>query len=439
MSDSERTPASRALDRLVAEAKEHLDVRDRGSSDRSEPHALGEIDWSRVEAGLMAAIEREKAADDAPVAPERAATPLRRKMLAPAAALFLAAAAVVLLVRKERAPVQDDASAALVERAPASSLRSTEGDGEVRIGSVVATPGSVLRGGDVIEVGAARAVFERPRKVTWLIEQDENARDGPPARAYVESAGEPLVLRLEHGVIEAQVEPVPVGEAFAVDVATEQGVVRVAVHGTHLRVARAGNRVVVDLTEGVVSIGVPPREGITRGKEITAPAHVELDATDLATLRIDRDPSNVRPAIPLGPRAVAATPHATAPEPPAPPSASTPPAPPASTIAAAHRHDHSVPPDAPRAKVEPRKIARSPRETIAAAVRACAATHARPSEVRVTVTSNLRLRVSSSGRVETAQFTPPLLPDIQSCAAEVIYKTRFDETGVVTIPIEYSY
>jgi hypothetical protein len=455
MSDSERSPATRALDRLVAEAKEHLDVRprdagrdDSGLSTRAELRAMGEIDWSRVEARVMAAIDREKAeaASGAPKR-DRAAVFRRQALVRSATFLFAAAAAVFVFVRKDRSPGQQGSiPATVIERVPASSLRSTEGKGEVRIGSRVATPGSVLHGGDSIEVGAARAVFERAQVVTWLLEQDLDAPDGldgPPARAHVVSAGEPLVLRLEHGVIEAQVTPVPVGEAFAVDVATERGVVRVAVHGTHLRVARAGNRVVVDLTEGVVSIGVAPRMGITQGAEITAPAHVELDSTDLGTLRIDRDPAAVRAPIPLGPDAGAApATHAVADRPPAPRHASTPHAPPATAgtvIAAAPRPERSEPTNAPRAKVEARKPALSPRDTIALAVRECAAAHTRPTEVRVTVTSNLRLRVSPTGTVETAQFSPPLQPEIQSCAAQVIYQTRLDETGMVTIPIEYSY
>jgi hypothetical protein len=59
--------------------------------------------------------------------------------------------------------------------------------------------------------------------------------------------------------------------------------------------------------------------------------------------------------------------------------------------------------------------------------------------VHVTVTSDLRLRVSAAGAVESAQFVPPLLPDVQSCAAQVIYKIRLEEPGLVTIPIEFSY
>jgi hypothetical protein len=59
--------------------------------------------------------------------------------------------------------------------------------------------------------------------------------------------------------------------------------------------------------------------------------------------------------------------------------------------------------------------------------------------VHVTVTSHLNLRVSASGEVESAQFSPPLLPEIQTCAAQTIYRAKLEETGFVTIPIEYSY
>jgi hypothetical protein len=305
----------------------------------------------------------------------------------------------------------------------------------------------------VIDATGARALFERPRQVTWVLEQDGAAQDEPgmqepaghdglrtpiegnAARARVKSAGEPLVLDLQDGAIEAQVVPVARGEAFAVDVGTERGVVRVAVHGTHLRVARAGNRVVVDLTEGVVSIGVPPRVGVTYGTLVTAPAHVELDATDLRTLRIDHTPASVRAPIPLvhegavGLRAEA------------PPLAVASAEPPQAAVVASAPKDAVVHASEPAltAKVEPRKAAVPPREAIAAAVRNCAAARSQSGEVHVTVTSNLSLQVSGGGMVENAQFSPPLPADVQDCAAKVIYKAKLEETGLVAIPIEFSY
>jgi hypothetical protein len=61
--------------------------------------------------------------------------------------------------------------------------------------------------------------------------------------------------------------------------------------------------------------------------------------------------------------------------------------------------------------------------------------------VRVTVTSSLTLHIASGGDVETAQFDPPLLPEIQSCAATAIYKATLSESAgtSVVIPIDFSY
>ena len=444
---SSRSAEGRALDALVAEAKEHLDVRAAPSQSTDPPpsakrDALAELDWSRLESRVMTAIEtEEKPALLRDV--ERSRRSRSREVALRAGAVVLAAAAAVaLFVRNDRDAALGDRPSSSGERASASSLRTTEGAGEVRIGGNAVSPGYAVHAGDAIDADGARAVFERPRKVTWLLEQDcaqgEVAR-GAVARARVTSAGEPLVLGLEHGAIEAQVVPVASGEAFAVDIATERSVVRVAVHGTHLRVARSGNRVVVDLSEGVVSIGVPPRTGVTHGTIVTAPAHVELDATDLTTLRIDHAPSSVREPVPLGGQDVAV--GAGSPE-----TSSSPeqpePAPPAprSVVAKgpATRPDGTV-----VGAMTARTSAGLPaREAIAEAVRDCAALRGRArgaDDVHVTVSSTLRLRVSAAGAVESAQFTPPLSPGIQSCAAQAIYKTKLDQTGLVTIPIEFSY
>jgi hypothetical protein len=415
--EDSRSPSGRALDTLVVEARAHLDV---GGAARGKD-ALEEVDWSRLESRLMTEIEKETPQLLGDLEPRRSTRWLRA-----GAVVLAAAAAVALFVRKDRDVALTNPSPTPSEGAPAGSLRATEGAGEVRIGGIVATPGSVVRAADAIDVDGARAVFERPNKVSWLVEQDA---PGLRARARVKSAGEPLVLDLEVGAIEAQVVPVPAGEAFAVDIATERNLVRVAVHGTHLRVVRSGNRVVVDLTEGVVSIGVPPRTGMTYGTTVTAPAHVELDATDLATLRIDRAPGSVRAAVPLGAHGATRNESATSPTevvqltpPPSSPKAATP---------------HAEGPSA--AKHDPPKAVLCAREAIAAAVRECAAARGRSGNVQITVSSRLLLHVSPAGTVESAQFSPPLSPVVQTCAARVIYKTKLDEPGAVTIPIEFSY
>jgi len=365
------------------------------------------------------------------------------------AAALAVAAALAIFVRNEAGGVLVDPSASSQAELSAGSLRATEGPGEVRVDGVLASAGHVLRAGDVLEVDGARAVLERPRKVMWLLERGATAAPEAAARARVKSAGESLVLGLEDGAIEAQVTPVPSGEAFAVDVATEKTLVRVAVHGTHLRVSRTGSRVVVDLTEGVVSIGVPPRTGSTYGTLVTAPAHVEFDAANLdGTLKVDHAPASIRAAVPLvfheaqitarndlpvapvrGPTALVAP--ATVPRP--------------SGVERIDRPDRARAPDPSRPEPvvtpPPGKAPLPPREALAAAVRDCAAARQRPANVRVTVTTSLKLKIAAGGDVETAQFDPPLLPEIQACAAATIYKMKIEESagGSVTIPIDFTY
>jgi hypothetical protein len=435
MKRTKDTRESKALDQLVEEARQHLDV------------PAGE--WERLEARLSArvldAVAREKPAvlRDYERARANERSGARRQLERWArggAAVLAAAAAVALFLRHDTTGISSSGITAVgeAELNSASSLRATEGSGEVRVNRVVATPGYVIRAGDTIEADGARGVFERTHKVTWLLESEhaERARGvEDAARAHVKRAGEPLVIGLESGAIEAQVTPVPSGEAFAVDVGTDRGVVRVAVHGTHLRVARTGDRVTVDLTEGVVSIGAPPRIGATVGTLVTAPAHVELDAKEPSAIRVDHVASAVRTAIPLAPRdTVAAAGHTESSRTEAttmPPPALVAPAP---SLASAK----GITPREPTAARSESPPATA-REAISRAVRDCAAARGQSGEVHVTVTSNLSLRVSASGEVESAQFAPPLLPEIQTCAAQTIYRTKLEETGSLTIPIEYSY
>ena len=447
--EPEPTEASRALGAVTNEARDHLapsisDDRMQGLEDRL---------FARIAAEASTDSEAGKAGkkDIAAASPadDLAAARARRSasMLRVGAVVLAAAAAVALLVKRDPAadpnatrPAAPTTQLVAPVEVHASALRATEGQGQIRVGGVAVQAGHMLRSGDLLEADGARAVLERPRKVAWLLEQNEAAQ--ATARASVKAAAETLVLGLDDGAIEAQVTPVPSGEAFAVDVAAGDKLVRFAVHGTHLRVARTGTKVVVDLTEGVIAIGVPPAQGITTGAEVRAPAHVELDVTDLeGTLKITHDAAKVRPAIPLDAAAVTAA-HANTrtnvePKPAVPPTV------------ALKALPVPRPTDLPPLplKPDPTTPPVPPREAIAAAIKACAKKHTQPSDVRVTITSSLRLKVTQGGDVETAQFDPPLLPEIQTCAAPAIYKAKL-ETGTqgqseaqktITIPIEFSY
>lgn len=427
-----------ALDALVREAKQELTPE------------ISDAAFASMEERILARMAEERA----PLVDEvKAAGNDRRGRVLRIGALVLAAAAAVAVVTKNEPGGAriDGAPGAQVELS-AGSLRGTEGAGEVRVGGQPASAGHALRAGDVVEADGARALLERPRKVAWLLEA-RSEKDGQPAerhvaRARVRFAGESLIVGLEDGAVEAQVTPVPSGEAFAVDVAAGTSLVRVAVHGTHLRVSRTGSRVVVDLTEGIVSIGVPPRTGSTYGTLVTAPSHVEFDATDLDhTLKIDHTPAAVRAPVSLAQHEAPVAARTPEPQPardvPVPVAPATVPRPtsvaraaePSPLEAPARAHDGDAPGTPPAASALP------PREAIAAAVRACAAARSRPENVRVTMTSSLKLKIAAGGEVETAQFDPPLLPEIQACAATAIYKAKITDAaaGTVVVPIDVTY
>ncbi len=406
----------KALERLVREARADLRPEGRGEGD----------DWSKVDEKLFARIAQEPSAaarlDDE-----------RRSRSWWIVGAFAAAAAAAVFLR----PVSHGASFDATSSAPVaathvvSSLVSRTGAGEVRVAGATTKDGSPLGAGDTVETEGARAFFVSAwgsgRTVAWSLEEQSSIDMRRVPRG--QGTDGPLVLGLERGAIEAQVTPVPRGEAFAVDV----GSMRVAVHGTHLRVAREGAHVSVDLTEGVVSIGEPPRTGSTYGTLVTAPAHVTFDLDDPShEVHVDKSASAVRPAIqltasPSGPSAARAVPAAA---PPAAPERVTPPPP----ARAEHEGPGAVaaPPRSDTASVHADPHADA---TVQQAVASCTAPLLRGADVHVTVTSTLSLRVGPDGLVTFARFDPPLAPEAQTCAASVIYRTRFSTPGSLAIPI----
>jgi hypothetical protein len=292
-----------------------------------------------------------------------------------------------------------------------------DGSGGVLVDGRPASGGIGLRLGDVLETGSARATIERPGKVTLTVE--------PGSKTVVTHVQGALILALERGAVEAQVVPVPAGEAFAVDVEGS----RVAVHGTHLRVAREGSRVIVDLSEGVVSIGRAPRTGSLLGTLVNAPAHIEFDAADpAATLTQTHDPAGVR--APVGQLPAAAS---------------------ASVVWLQTQsivgHASSAPAGDVRSDVRPagtsaKPVAATreptPEETIANAVRACMAERPRADNVTVVVSTTLHLDLADDGTVRFARFEPPVAPDVNTCSVAAIYRERFAHGGSAAISIDFT-
>jgi hypothetical protein len=378
---------------------------------------LGRVDWEVADRKLFARIARERRAEI-----ERLASGNRRAWALGAVALT-AIAMTAIVGGKMQDERSLDARQLLAEERTGSLLALTaiEGNGEVLIDGRRAVVGSTLGLGSVVEPRDAQPTVQVPGKLTFVVERS--------SRVSVVHLQGPVVLALDAGAIEAQVVPVARGEAFAVDV----GRSRVAVHGTHLRVSRAGDHVVIDLNEGTVSVGEAPRRGSTSGTMVMAPAHAEFSAEDaLGTLTVSHDPSAVRPPLALG-----------APEQSA---VSSPATGPASSRSEAHEFRagsaSTVAPPRADLRLPSSALPPSPRDpnaetTLAAAVRSCLGERPSAENVTVSVSTTLHLTLRDDGSVRLARFDPPVAPDVNGCAAQAIYKTRFARSGDVAIGVDF--
>jgi ferric-dicitrate binding protein FerR (iron transport regulator) len=386
------------FDKLLEEARAELGA-----------DAADHVDWDAVDAKLFARIDAERRAERARFTPNR-----RRGLTLAGVGLAAAVAIVALLAGKTREPPAADETATVES---AGNVVTIEGGGPVLVDGKVVAGGAPLRLGDVLETGGARATVERAGKVTLTLE--------PGSKTVVTHVQGALILALERGAIEAQVVPVAAGEAFAVDVDGS----RVAVHGTHLRVAREGQRVVVDLNEGVVSVGKAPRTGSLLGTLVNAPAHVEFMASDPAgTLEQTHDPSAVRAAEPESPAAAS---RAVALQRPAPSAGRAP------TLQPGEARSELRSTGGTSTRPTAISPEPSPEETILNAVRACMAERPRADNVTVVVSTTLRLDLADDGTVRFARFDPPVAPDVNACSATAIYRERFGRSGSVAIPIDF--
>jgi ferric-dicitrate binding protein FerR (iron transport regulator) len=397
---------SDALDRLVRESRPELGT----------PEAQG-VDWKKVDERLFRRIEAERRAERAVLVPGSGGR------WALVAGGFAAAAAIAVMVGRAHDVPENQASRTVADDS-AGSLVSIEGGGQLLVDGKPAAAGTVLRPGDVVEARGAQATLERPGKLTLVFE--------PGTRATVTHVQGALVLALEEGAVEAQVVPVPSGEAFAIDV----GKARVAVHGTHLRVARAGEHVVVDLSDGVVSLGDAPRVGSTLGALVTAPAHAEFSAGEAeGTLALTHDPASVRPPASIGPTAQARPSLPIVAAGPASPRAEPGDGHPVAGVAPAiprlesHAGQGAAPP-------RPAPVDPNPEATIASAVRTCIAERPPLENVTLVVSTTVRVDLDADGTVLHARFDPPVAQDVNVCASGAIYRTRFAHGGSVAIPVD---
>jgi hypothetical protein len=396
---------SRRLDDLLCEARDHYGTRQ-----------AVRLDWDAVGRTLAERVERESRA-----AASRS-RPVRRFEWEVFASTIAFALVVIVLLGKAVPRTTGDRAVAAMPTAPVGAV--TDVEGEVLVGGLPASPGTPVRVGDVIDAQAGALIVARPGKVAFVTERGSRVR--------LVRAGETTVLALEYGAVEASVEPVAAGEAFAIDVGTS----RVAAHGTHLRVARSGDNVVVDLNDGVVTVGQAPRSGAVAGVLVNAPAHAEFvvaaapDTVLVTHVRAAvRSPVSVIPGtfgrslpVPatsalLEPGVIDAPPASPAPARPGPTRA------PARAVVVASSTPTSEAPSTPA--------------SLAMAIRNCLKEEPHADNVTVAFESTLYLQIGEDGRVRSARFDPPVAPDVNTCAAPLIYAARFDGGGALTVPIDF--
>jgi hypothetical protein len=395
-----------------------------GLADEMRDLEMPDLDFDRIEKGLMARVDAESRRRR-----------VRARGVTAVAALALAAAAVLVA---GRTPSLSGEGAPRGDQTMPSTASHDIGAGSIESGVMTSSghtlaQGETLHRGDLVE--ATHAIVRAPGRVVYSVE----------GSMTVSETDRPIVLSLASGAVEAQVDKVPSGEAFAVDLVDHGGsgndVVRIAVHGTHLRVAREGKHVVLDLTEGIVNVGHPPKTGSTYGTLVTAPAHVELDIDALETsFTMTKDPARIRAAADLSPSeqiSIANAPQKVAPaqepvhvvDPRVDPHAPKP-----LVIAPAVAQQTQPQAPAPVATVESAPV--DPKTAILDAIAKCEREKvaARPNGT-LTIMSQLNLRVGDDGKVQAARFEPPLEQSVQDCASTTIYKVRFAQPGNVLIDV----
>ncbi|MES1177812.1 MAG: FecR family protein [Myxococcales bacterium] len=357
----ERRPEERALDRLILELCE-----------QSSP----DLDWDRVEARLMREPKPERAS---------AAPSLASRWRLPAAGLLVAAAVAAIVVSRH-ANVAAPRLPAPVARLSSEPLN-----------------GDQLALGAHVTAGNRALVVEHAGRARWTLE--------PHATAVVADGGEFLTLRLESGALTAQVVPNPKLETFAVEV----GGTRVAVHGTAFRVERAGDRVLVAVSEGTVAVeptGTHAEPAFllrrdSRGNFALDGRTGTVEGNASAVVSVNGAQSHREVAASSAPpvRSPAPSVHAVA----APPAVA--PAP----VSAAHQ----LPLQPSISEIE------TGVSSALDLMNRCFHDKTKSSGIRVSASTGLTLSITGDGAVRSVTFAPPLAPAVEDCAVNGLRNLTF--------------
>lgn len=350
-----------------------------------------EIDWSKVEQGLLARIGAEPRARPALV-PE---VPWRRL----AAMAAIAAGAFLGL---HQASGARPAPAAVAQHAPhiAPIAAAAPIDGTLTAGARLLP----ARNTSYVHQGWAKLALRAGSDVT------------------VERVDDRVVLALAAGSIEAAVTPGQIPGSFVV----LAGSTAIAVHGTRFTVVRRASDVLVRVDDGVVSVGSKSKTGPTVRWLVGAHSQgvFSLDGAKEASF-------SDWPAM-AGSAAAAASSSAT--QPADPPVL-------ADSRSADDDDDASTRPPAAQPhglrQVElapiPEELTADSAEPVLAVLRAkiyecyeSAASSMAP-ELKVSVHSLLSMTIAPDGHVVFGRFDPPFKPDAQVCASAAVQAARFPQ------------
>ncbi len=313
-----------------------------------------ERDWGRIEQGILARLAepvgtsaRRVAAANATVEP-----PARSVRSVIFLGAGLAAAAGLALF-----------AASLVQPEQASRAAPRERPAAISAGKT--SKAEALAAQAPRKAGAGSGHAEHDGRAHWTLE--------PGSVARVRHDGAVVVIELDSGSIDAEVEPGHAAESFVV----EAGDVRVAVHGTEFRVERQGEMVDVSVWEGVVSVH---SKAEPLGMKLAAPASKRWAFGQLAL-------AEPTPA------------HAP-------------------TAARGTRSAGQLEPTISEVEAGVSRIQ--------AAAQACFARHTTAKDgVQVSVRSSVALAVRPDGSVVPRGFDPPLHPAVDACTRAELAKIRF--------------
>lgn len=325
---------------------------------RDEPPA--ELDWAAVEQRLMSDVARNQRTS------RRSPYPLAWAGLA-------AAAAVAIFFASQRAKIA-------VPQTPPPIIEATEplrknGDA-LAIGSRVTAPNRELS-------------VDHAGRATWTL--------APGSSALLAERSERITLRLERGSVLSEVVPNPKPETFIVEAARA----RIAVHGTVFRVTLEGERVIVQVREGIVAVGP---QGNVPAFFLKAPAHGDF-AADGHSGSIDGRPlgdTSERRSEPLKLNPWRAPSVAPLP----------------SLLAPAVAAELPLEPSISDIEAGVSRIVDATTD--------CFRRYTQSAEgVQITVRTALSLQIADSGAISDVDFQPPLSPEAEQCAAQGISQITF--------------